>query len=244
MAKGADWALTKGLAGSRQAQITMPMKESTKNSVMKRKPRFLLGVSVWLLVDAGEGYIATAILLGLRINVRLIRIWKRAEQTRRSTIIHQRFPSRQRLCFERGYLRPVHAYHEQACYESAEDLTEDVMWYFFPWETLPCCETNGDCGVEVSTRSRSTGDDGESDTDGETPTDLEDAAEGCDAYGLRGIEVEGGYCCYAGEAVGIWLAMIVRMVREMDLHVEKDACCFSHAFSEKSWSDCALGSDL
>ena len=41
MAKGADWALTKGLAGSRQDQMTMPMKESTKNSVRKRYPKFV-----------------------------------------------------------------------------------------------------------------------------------------------------------------------------------------------------------
>jgi hypothetical protein len=38
---GAETGETKGLAGSRTAQIMMPMKLSTKNSWKKRKPWFV-----------------------------------------------------------------------------------------------------------------------------------------------------------------------------------------------------------
>ena len=57
------------------------------------------------------------------------------------------------------------------------------MRHLSPWEALPAGETDGYGRVEVPTGGGGAGDDGESDTDGETPADLEDAAEGGNANG-------------------------------------------------------------
>lgn len=73
------------------------------------------------------------------------------------------------------------------------------MWYFSPWEALPAGEADRNCWVEVTTRGGSTGDDGEGDTNGETPTDLEDAAEGGNAEGGGAVNGEGCYGCDTGE---------------------------------------------
>ena len=97
-------------------------------------------------------------------------------------------------------LGPVHAHHEQACHEGTENLREDVVGHFSPWETLPDGETYCDGWVEVAAGCGCTGYDGEGDADGEGPADLEDATEGCDADGLGGVQVEGRDCCDAGEA--------------------------------------------
>jgi hypothetical protein len=43
MVKGTETGATKGLAGSRHAQITMPMKESTKNSMLWGVRREVVG---------------------------------------------------------------------------------------------------------------------------------------------------------------------------------------------------------
>ena len=55
------------------------------------------------------------------------------------------------------------------------------MGDFAPWESLPDSEAECDCRVEVATRDRGTGDDGERDADCEGPADLEDRAEDGDA---------------------------------------------------------------
>ena len=74
------------------------------------------------------------------------------------------------------------------------------MWYFSPWEALPAGEADCDGWIEVTTGSGSTCDDGERDTNGETPTDLEDAAEGGDANGGGAVDGEACYGCDTGEA--------------------------------------------
>ena len=74
------------------------------------------------------------------------------------------------------------------------------MWYFSPGKILPAGEADCDGRIEVTTGSGGTGDDGEGDANGETPTDLEDAAEGGDTN--RGGAVDGKACygCDTGEA--------------------------------------------
>ena len=52
----------------------------------------------------------------------------------------------------------------------------------------------------MATGGGGTGDDGEGDTNGETPADLEDAAEGGDAEGGGTIKGEVCYACNTGEA--------------------------------------------
>jgi hypothetical protein len=53
---------------------------------------------------------------------------------------------------------------------------------FAPWEALPDSEAECDGGVEVATRDRGAGDDGECDADCKGPADLKDRAEDGDAY--------------------------------------------------------------
>ena len=72
------------------------------------------------------------------------------------------------------------------------------MGYLSPREALPHSEANRNGWIEVPTGSRGTGDDSKSNTDSETPADLEDAAEGC-GIGLLSIYVEGSDSRYAGE---------------------------------------------
>ena len=52
----------------------------------------------------------------------------------------------------------------------------------------------------MATGCRSTGDDGEGNANGETPTDLEDAAEGGNAEGGGAVNSEGCYGCDTGKA--------------------------------------------
>lgn len=61
----------------------------------------------------------------------------------------------------------IHAHHEYTCYECSEDLTENVVGNFAPGETLPDCETDGYCGVEVAAGCRGAGYYGEGDAEGE-----------------------------------------------------------------------------
>lgn len=65
---------------------------------------------------------------------------------------------------------------------------------------MPCGEADCDSWVEVATGGGGTGDDGEGDANGETPADLEDAAEGGDAEGGGAVEGEVCYACDTGEA--------------------------------------------
>ena len=74
------------------------------------------------------------------------------------------------------------------------------MWYFFPGEALPAGEADCDGWVEVATGGGGTGDDGEGDANGETPTNLEDAAEGGDADGGGAVDGKACYGCDTGEA--------------------------------------------
>lgn len=67
--------------------------------------------------------------------------------------------------------------HHAGGYEGSEALAEDIMWDFLPGKTLPGSEADGDGGVEVATGSRSAGDDGESDTECERETDLQDTSK-------------------------------------------------------------------
>lgn len=110
-------------------------------------------------------------------SARLIGVGERAEDTGRSAVIHQTFARSDALGFERLDFRPVHADQQQAGDKGTEDLTEDVMRHLLPWEPLPDGEADGDCWVEVSARGRSTGDDGEGDTNGKGPSDLEERSE-------------------------------------------------------------------
>ena len=74
-----------------------------------------------------------------------------------------------------------------------------------PGKALPDSKAYRNGWIEVPAGSRGTGDDSESDTDSETPADLEDAAEGC-RIRLLGIYVEGRDGCYAGETESLSVA--------------------------------------
>ncbi len=65
---------------------------------------------------------------------------------------------------------------------------------------MPGSEADCDGRVEVATGCGGTGDDGESNANGETPPDLEDAAEGGDAERRGAVDGEGCYGCDTGEA--------------------------------------------
>ena len=135
--------------------------------------------------------------------LRLIRVRKRAEQARRSTVIHQPLTRGDRFGLEGLDFRPVHPHHQQACHEGAEDLGEDVVWDFPPGEPLPDGEADGDGRVEVAAGGGGGSDDGEGDAQGEGPADLEEVAEGGDANGVFEVEGEGGDGGDAGEAVKV-----------------------------------------
>ena len=92
------------------------------------------------------------------------------------------------------------------------------MGDFSPWEALPIGEADCDGRVEMASGGGCRGDDGEGDTDGETPSDLEDGAEGGGADWVFGVEVEGGNGGDAGE------------------DVEEDTRGFGHAFAEDARS--------
>ena len=74
-----------------------------------------------------------------------------------------------------------------------------------PGKALPDSEANRNGWIEVSTGSGGTGDDSKSDTDSETPADLEDAAEGC-RIGLLSVYIEGCDGCYARETESLSVA--------------------------------------
>ena len=76
-----------------------------------------------------------------------------------------------------------------------------------PGKALPDSEANRNGWIEVPTRSRGTGDDSKSNTDSETPADLEDVAERC-RIGLLSIYVEGSDGCYAGETESLSVAWL------------------------------------
>ena len=107
------------------------------------------------------------------------------------------------------------------------------MGYFTPGEALPCGEADRDSGVKVATGGGGTGDDGEGDTNGETPADLEDAAKGGDAERGGAVNREGCYGCDTGEAGSLSVKVLCWMkVLGRDLHVKEYACCFSHALPQ------------
>lgn len=68
-----------------------------------------------------------------------------------------------------------------------------------PWEALPDGEANGDGRIEVTTGSRTTGDNGKCDTKREAPADLENAAESRNAKGRSRVEIHGSNRRNAGE---------------------------------------------
>ena len=102
---------------------------------------------------------------------------------------------------------PVHAHKQHSSHECSKDLREYVMGNLSPGKALPDSEANRNGWIEVSTGGGGTGDDSKSDTDSETPADLEDAAEGR-RIGLLGIYVEGSDGCYAGETESLSVAWL------------------------------------
>ena len=102
---------------------------------------------------------------------------------------------------------PVHAHEQHSSHECSKNLREYIMRNLSPGEALPDSEANRNSWIEVPTGSRGTGDDSKSNTDSETPADLEDAAEGC-GVGLRSINVEGSDGCYAGETEPLSVAWL------------------------------------
>lgn len=109
------------------------------------------------------------------------------------------------------------------------------MWDFLPREALPDSEAQGDGWVEVTTRNWRTCDDSESDTQGESPTNLEYRPEHWYADGrpdaIRGRQSERSnrrntlVCQTAG------LSLIFSLTRE---HVEEYAGGFSHHLTQDS----------
>ncbi len=76
------------------------------------------------------------------------------------------------------------------------------MGDFPPGKPLPDGEAYRDGWIEVTTGSRSAGDDSEGDADTEGPANLEEAAERCRTDGVCGIKCEGGDGCDTREAAG------------------------------------------
>ena len=157
-------------------------------------------------------------------NIRLIRIRKRAQQARRTPIIHQRHARLQRLLLERLHLRPVHANHEHPRDKRPEYLREDIMRHLPPRKALPHRKTDGHRRVEMPPARRRTRDDRKGDAYPERPSDLEEGSESCEPEivlgdeRVAGVEREAGYGCDAGE------------------DVEEYACGFGHAFAQDAWA--------
>ena len=136
----------------------------------------------------------------------MIGIWEGAKNTCRTAVVHQTFTSCYALRFEGLNLRPVHSHQQQTCNECPKDLRENVMRNFPPGKTLPDREADCNCGIEVTSRGRSTGNNGESDTDSKPPANLEDGSEGGDTDRAFGINCEGRDCCNTGKAEATILA--------------------------------------
>lgn len=66
------------------------------------------------------------------------------------------------------------AYKQQAGHEGTENLSKDVMRYFFPRKALPYRETYRNSGIEMASRCCSTGYDSKRDADSVCPTDLKE----------------------------------------------------------------------
>ena len=125
---------------------------------------------------------------------------------------------------------PVHAHKQHPSHERSKNLREYIMGNLSPGKTLPNSEANRNGWIEVPTGSRSTGDDSKSNTDSETPTDLEDAAEGC-RIRLLSVYVEGSDGCYAGETDHCQSLGSV-LIRNNPLHIEEDSSSFCHALPQ------------
>lgn len=66
------------------------------------------------------------------------------------------------------------AHENHTGHECSKDLCKDIVRDLLPWEALPVRQTDGDGGMEVTTRCWTANDDGEGDTDSVCPTNLED----------------------------------------------------------------------
>lgn len=69
-----------------------------------------------------------------------------------------------------------------------------------PRKALPDCEAYRNCWIEVTTGGSGTRDDGERDAQSKCPTDLKDAAEGCNAERVCSIKREGSNSCDTGKS--------------------------------------------
>ena len=110
------------------------------------------------------------------------------------------------------------------------------MRNLFPRKALPDSEANRDGRVKVTTGSRGAGNDSKSDTNSKAPTDLKDTAKSC-GIGVRGIQIEGGYGCYAREAICLINPMGLFEICRKDLHIEEDSCSLCHTLPQptRSW---------
>lgn len=70
------------------------------------------------------------------------------------------------------------SHKNQSRHKRAKDLCKYIVSNLLPWEALPDGKTDCDGRMEVAARYRAKYDDGEDDTDGIGPADLEDRAEG------------------------------------------------------------------
>jgi len=61
--------------------------------------------------------------------------------------------------------------------EGAEDLRENIIRNFSPWETLPICQAKCNGGVEVTSGGGSADYNGKGDAESKSPADLEDGSE-------------------------------------------------------------------
>ena len=110
------------------------------------------------------------------------------------------------------------------------------MWYLFPGESLPNCETDCYCRIEVTTRRRCAGYDSEGDAYSKSPSDRKNPAKCCDANGRFKIERESSNCCNAREPRCVYQSQEYLTEVRYALHVEEHARRLSHAFSQDTRS--------
>jgi hypothetical protein len=85
----------------------------------------------------------------------------------------------------------------QSGHKRTKDLCKYIVRNLLPWEALPDGKTDCDGRMEVAARYRAEDDDGEDDTDGIGPADLEERTEG--RIGV--VNEEGGSGSNAGIAI-------------------------------------------
>lgn len=135
------------------------------------------------------------------ISHRLVRVGKRAQDTRRGTVCNKRFSSSEQSFLHLNNLLVVNPHEHQSGNEAAEELAKDVMRHLLQRKPLPHAQRNRHSRTEVPTRGRRTSNNGKGNTKRKREADGEEAAKGRGADRVGGVEGEGGDGADAGQDV-------------------------------------------